>query len=58
MEETDPAKLRELAAWYRQYAKRAGNLNIWDARLRTADDLEAKADRIERERLRTGAAGL
>jgi hypothetical protein len=41
----DPA-MRELAAWYRQYAKRPGNLNIWDARLRTADDLEATADRI------------
>lgn len=55
MEETEPAKLRELAAWYREYAKRAGDLNIWDARLRTADELEAKAARIERERRRTGA---
>ena len=54
MEETEPAKLRELAAWYREYAKRAGNPTVWDARLRTADDLEAKADHLENERFKTG----
>jgi len=43
-----PDKLRELAAWYREFADRAGNSAIWDARLRTAEDLEAEADRIER----------
>ena len=46
-------RLRELAAWYRAYAERAGNPAIWDARLRTAEDLEAEADRSER--LATGA---
>ena len=43
-------KLRELASWYREYAERAGNSAIWDARLRTAEDLEGEADRIEHER--------
>jgi hypothetical protein len=41
-------RLRELAVWYRAYAKRAANPAIWDARLRTAEDLEAQAARIER----------
>jgi hypothetical protein len=41
-------RLRELAAWYRAYAERAGNPAIWEARLRTAEDLEAEAARIER----------
>jgi hypothetical protein len=39
--------LRELAAWYREVAQRAGNPAIWEARLLTAEDLEAEADRIE-----------
>lgn len=41
-------RLREMAAWYRALADRAGNPMIWDARLRTAEDLEAEADRSER----------
>jgi len=41
-------RLRELAAWHRAYAERAGNPAIWDARLRTAEDLEAQASGIER----------
>ncbi len=44
----DPEKLRELACWYREFAERTGNPTIWDARLRTAEDLEAEAARIER----------
>jgi len=43
----DPSKLRELASWYRQFAERAGNSAIWDARLRTAEDLEKQAALIE-----------
>ena len=43
-----PEKLRELALWYREYADRAGSSAIWDARLRTAEDLEAEAERVER----------
>jgi hypothetical protein len=45
--ETDPAKLRELAAWYRKYAIKAENPTIWEARLKTAEDMEAEADRLE-----------
>ena len=44
----DPKKLREMAAWYRQFAERAGNPMIWECRLRTAEDLEAEAQRIEK----------
>lgn len=43
----DPEKLRELASWYREFAEHAGNPLIWDARLRTAEDLEAEAQRLE-----------
>jgi hypothetical protein len=46
--ETNPSKLRELASWYREFADRAGNPLIWEARLRTAKELEAKADHVER----------
>ena len=41
-------KLRELAAWYREYAERAGSPWIWDARLRTADKLEKEAALLEK----------
>ena len=44
----NPGKLRELASWYREFAERTGNPTIWDGRLRTAEDLEAEAARIER----------
>ncbi len=44
----DPDKLRQLALWYRQFAERAGNPVIWEARLQTAEDLEAEAERLER----------
>ena len=44
----DPRKLRELAGWYREFAERAGNPTIWQARLMAAKDLEREADRLER----------
>ena len=40
-------RLRELAAWYRALAERAGDPAIWAARLRTAEDLDAEASLIE-----------
>ena len=46
----DPEKLRELASWYQELAERAENPVIWDSRLRTAEDLEAEAQRVERAR--------
>ncbi len=47
----DPQKLRELAAWYREFAEKTENASIWEARLRTAEDLELEATRIERREL-------
>ena len=44
----DPRELRELAGWYREFAERAGNPAIWEARLMTARDLEREADRLEK----------
>jgi len=46
-------KLRELAAWYREFAERAGAPWIWDARLRTADKLEKEAGLLEERLLKT-----
>ena len=43
----DSSKLRELASWYRDFAERTANPMIWEARLHTAEDLEAEADRID-----------
>ncbi len=37
-------KLRALAAWYREFAERAGASWIWEGRLRRADELEREAD--------------
>jgi len=42
-------KLRDLAAWYREFAERAENPAIWDARLRTAEDLEREAKFLENQ---------
>jgi hypothetical protein len=42
-------KLQELAAWYREFAERAGNPAIWEARLHMAEDLEQEADRMLRQ---------
>jgi hypothetical protein len=47
VEMTTAEKLRELAVWYREFAERAGNPMIWEARLRTAEDLEAEAGRVD-----------
>lgn len=40
-------RLRNLAVWYREFAERAGSSAIWESRLRTAEDLNAAAERIE-----------
>lgn len=36
-------KLEALAAWHRLNAEHAGSTWVWDARLRTAEDLERRA---------------
>ncbi len=43
----DPQKLRDLAAWYREFAEKTGNPAIWEARLRMAEDLDLEAGRLE-----------
>ena len=45
----NPQRLRELAEWYRQFAERAGNPAIWEARLLHARAIEDEADRLERQ---------
>jgi hypothetical protein len=55
-EPSEGRRLRELAAWYREFAERAGNPTIWEARLRTAEDLEAEAARLEARRLQRSAS--
>jgi len=42
-----PQKLRELAAWYREYAGRAAAPWVSDGRLQTAADLERYAALLE-----------
>src|SRR3954470_21270308 len=42
-----PEELRTLAAWYRDYAERAGSTLVWDYRLSTAEDLERQASALE-----------
>ena len=44
----EPSELRKLATWYREFAERAGNPAIWEARLRTARELEREANRLEK----------
>ncbi|HTT80236.1 MAG TPA: hypothetical protein VMF86_11210 [Stellaceae bacterium] len=48
---SEAQRLRELAGWYRAFAERTANTAIWDSRLRTAEDLEAEAARIEDRRI-------
>jgi hypothetical protein len=40
-------RLRDLAAWYREFAERTENPAIWDSRLRTAEELEREAEALE-----------
>jgi hypothetical protein len=48
----DVDKLRQLAAWYREFAERAGSPWVWEARLRTAQELEAEADQRGRRAIK------
>jgi hypothetical protein len=53
----NPQKLRELAAWYREFAEKTANPSIWEARLHMAEDLEYEADRLEQRKAPVLAAG-
>ena len=44
----DPEKLRELAAWYREFAEQTPEPSRWESRLRMAEDLEREATLLER----------
>jgi hypothetical protein len=44
----NPEKLRELAAWYREFAEQAATSAIWESRLLMAEDLEHEAKKLER----------
>ena len=44
----EPHELRKLATWYREFAERAGDPWVWDARLKHADQLEREAARLEK----------
>jgi hypothetical protein len=42
--------LRELSAWYREFAEKAANPIIWECRIATAEDLERRATEIQMRR--------
>jgi len=44
-------RLRDLSTWYREFAERTESPAIWDARLRTAEDLEREASALESRHL-------
>jgi hypothetical protein len=48
---TSPEEMRVFAAWYRERAEPTENPTIWESRLRTAEDLEAKAMQADRRPL-------
>ena len=50
-------RLERLAAWHRINAERAGALWVWEARLRTAEDLERQAAKIRAQLFDTAKAG-
>jgi hypothetical protein len=54
----DQEQLLKLAAWYREFADRAGNPMIWECRLQMAEDLEVEACRFTRCERCTAAPGL
>ena len=49
-------RLERLAAWHRINAERAGALRVWEARLRTAEDLERQAAKIRAQLFDTAKA--
>jgi hypothetical protein len=52
-------RLEQLAAWHRANAEHAGSAWVWEARLRTAEDLERRAAGIRARRSSQSAgAGL
>jgi hypothetical protein len=48
--------LRALAVWYREFAERTQNPVIWEARIRTAEELESNAQALESREPQTAEA--
>jgi hypothetical protein len=48
-----PQDLRALAVWYREFAERTQNPTIWEARIRTAEELELNAQALESRTLQS-----
>ena len=48
-------RLEELAAWHRTRAENAGSDWVWEARIRTAEDLERRAADLRAQRHRRPA---
>ena len=53
---TRAERLRELAVWYREFAEKTGNPQIWAARLKHAEGLEAEAERLRQFRKKSNLA--
>ena len=54
----DSVELRKRAEWYREFAERAGTPWVWEARLKTAEKLEAEAVRVKLEQEREDPSPL
>jgi len=53
-----PQDLRALAVWYREFAERTQNPTIWEARIRTAEELETNAQALESRALQDADGAL
>jgi len=53
-----PQDLRALAVWYREFAERTQNPAIWEARIRTAEELETNAQALESRALQDAEGAL
>jgi len=53
-----PRELRALAVWYREFAERTRNPTIWEARLRTAEELEMDAQALESQALQIAEGAI
>ena len=53
-----PRQLRALAEWYREFAERTQNAAIWEARIRTAEELETNAQALESRALQDADGAL
>ena len=55
---TSPQQLRALALWYREFAERTQNPAIWEARIRTAEELEMSAQALESHALQSAEGAI